>query len=356
MVLKRPTPLFLIDLLKVIAALLIILHHLSSYGQVARDATSALPKIMTWCLEYGHYAVQIFLVMAGYLAAQSLSHYVESTFNSTHLVKVIVNRYLRLLVPYAAALVITVFCAWLTRFWVSDEFVGQSETLFQFLAHLFFLQGILGLDAISAGVWYVEIDWQLYAVLAILMISYPSYQALLWTIGMLAVSSLLIFNRSSQYEVYFIYFMGAYSLGVLAYLSRSYSNQAINRLARYALVVIGFIIAVASFKQFWLRNILAWCVAMVLILWGAAPYPKLNAHNRLWLKAISWGSQRSYCAFLIHFSFILLANALYIGSGLYDRQNGLIALGLMAGVILLTGVTANLLYRWVELPARKLKI
>ena len=69
----RQQPLLLIDFLKLSAALLIILHHLSSYGQIAEDARSLLPGLMTWLFEYGRYAVQIFLVMAGYLAAQSLS-------------------------------------------------------------------------------------------------------------------------------------------------------------------------------------------------------------------------------------------------------------------------------------------
>ena len=149
----RQQPLFLIDLLKVLAALLIILHHLSSYGQIAEDARSVLPGIMTWLFEYGRYAVQIFLVMAGYLAAQSLSRFATVKFSAQGLLKVILNRYLRLFGPYAAALLFTILCAYIARFWVNDEFVGESETLGQFLAHLFFIQGILGLDSISVGVF-----------------------------------------------------------------------------------------------------------------------------------------------------------------------------------------------------------
>ena len=161
---KQASPLFLIDLLKVFAALVIILHHLSSYGQIAEDARAFLPGIMNWLFEYGRFAVQIFLVMAGYLATQSLNRYVTSKFSGQNLLRLIVNRYLRLFAPYIAALMFTIFCAWIARFWVSDEFVGETETLGQFVAHVFFLQGILGLDSISAGAWYVAIDWQLYSV------------------------------------------------------------------------------------------------------------------------------------------------------------------------------------------------
>jgi peptidoglycan/LPS O-acetylase OafA/YrhL len=352
----RQQPLFLIDLLKVLAALLIILHHLSSYGQIAQDARSVLPGIMTWLFEYGRYAVQIFLVMAGYLAAQSLSRFATIKFSAQGLLKVILNRYLRLFGPYAAALLFTIACAYIARFWVSDEFVGESETLGQFLAHLFFIQGILGLDSISAGAWYIAIDWQLYAILAILLISYPSYQAVIWVISILAVSSLLFFNRSGEYEAYFIYFIGSYGLGVLAYLAKCFVDKGVNRLAKTALVVIGLIIAISSFQQIWLRNFLAWFVAIALLLWGNMPYPSLAKNKEFLLKAIAWGSLRSYSAFLIHFAFILLANTLYIATGMHAHESGALALVLMLVVVVCSTIAANYLYRWVEVPSAKLKV
>ncbi len=352
----RQQPLFLIDLLKVLAALLIILHHLSSYGQIAQDVFSVLPGLMTWLFEYGRYAVQIFLVMAGYLAAQSLSRYSNKKFSSQGLLKLILNRYLRLFGPYAAALVFTIICAYIARYWVNDEFVGESETLGQFLAHLFFIQGILGLDSISAGAWYIAIDWQLYSVLAILLISFPSYQAVIWVISILAVSSLLFFNRSGDYEAYFIYFIGSYGLGVLAYLAKCFENSSVNRLAKTALIVIGCIIAISSLQQVWLRNFLAWFVAIALLFWGDKPYPISQRGDSAFLKVIGWGSPRSYSAFLIHFAFILLANTLYIATGMHTYESGPLALSLMLGVVICSTVAANYLYRWVEVPSIKLKI
>ncbi len=187
--------------------------------------------------------------MTGYLAAQSLSRYANNRFSAQGLLKIILNSYLRLFAPYATALIFTILCAYIARFWVNDEFVGESETLSQFLAHLFFIQGILGLDSISAGAWYIAIDWQLYSVLAILLISFSSYQAVIWIISILAVASLLTFNRSGEYEAYFIYFIGSYGLGVLAYLSNCFQNQDINRVAKINLALIGVVIAVSFFQQ-----------------------------------------------------------------------------------------------------------
>ena len=346
----------LIDFLKVFAALLIILHHLSSYGQMAEDARQFLPGVMTWLFEYGRYAVQIFLVMGGYLAAQSLTR-TRDIRNPRTALKLIFNRYLRLFAPYVVALLITILCAWVARFWVQDEFVGESETLGQFLAHLFFLQGILGLDSISAGAWYVAIDWQLYAVLAIMLGMFPGFRSLIWVSTILIVASLLYFNRLSDYENYFIYFIGSYGLGVLAQLAKNDADPAVNRLARILIIIIGLVILVTSFDHLWIRNILAYFVAIALIIWGGRAYKDekhAKMHNLVF--SILWGSRRSYCAFLLHFSFILLANTLYIAWGMDQRHDGAMALAMMFLALVASWVAANYLYRFVEVPSRHFKL
>ncbi len=346
----------LIDFLKVFAALLIILHHLSSYGQMAEDARQFLPGVMTWLFEYGRYAVQIFLVMGGYLAAQSLTR-TSDIRNPRTALKLIFNRYLRLFAPYVVALLITILCAWVARFWVQDEFVGESETLGQFLAHLFFLQGILGLDSISAGAWYVAIDWQLYAVLAIMFGMFPGFRSLIWVSTILIVASLLYFNRLSDYENYFIYFIGSYGLGVLAQLAKNDVDPAANRLARILIIIIGLVILVTSFDHLWIRNILAYFVAIALIVWGGRAYKDekhAKMHNLVF--SILWGSRRSYCAFLLHFSFILLANTLYIAWGMDQRHDGAMALAMMFLALVASWVAANYLYRLVEVPSRHFKL
>jgi peptidoglycan/LPS O-acetylase OafA/YrhL len=59
----------LVDFLKTFAAFAIVLHHFLNYGQLAEDARNFFPIMMTWLFEYGRFAVQIFLVLGGYLAA-----------------------------------------------------------------------------------------------------------------------------------------------------------------------------------------------------------------------------------------------------------------------------------------------
>ena len=319
---------------------------------------------MTWLFEYGRYAVQIFLVMGGYLAAQSLTR-TSDLKNPQAVLKTIFNRYLRLFSSYVVALLVTIACAWVARFWVQDEFVGESETLGQFLAHLFFLQGILGLDSISAGVWYVAIDWQLYAILAIMLSMFPSLRSLIWMLLPLCVASLLYFNRDGSYENYFIYFIGAYGLGVLAQLCKNYPDQSVNRSAKILMLTIGLVIIISSFQQFWLRNILAYIVAIALIFFGDWAYkdqkqihqrPQHQSKVHKLVNGILWGSRRSYCAFLIHFSFVLLANTLYIGWGMSQRHDGALAIALIFIALASSWATANLLYRWIEVPSRNFKL
>ena len=63
----------LIDILKVIAAQCIVLHHFSAYGPLSEAASSALPEVFEWLYDNARIAVQVFLVIAGYLAARSFA-------------------------------------------------------------------------------------------------------------------------------------------------------------------------------------------------------------------------------------------------------------------------------------------
>jgi peptidoglycan/LPS O-acetylase OafA/YrhL len=377
---SKPASFLLIDLLKTVAALLIIFHHLANYGQIAKDAQSYLPGFMRWLSNYGSYAVELFLVMAGYLATQSLTRFAHIPFSVSGYTQAIINRYIRLLGPYVVALLITIACAYIARLWISDEYVGATETFTQFLAHLFLLQGMLGIDSISAGVWYIAIDWQLYAILTLLLMSYSNYRVLIWSLIALLLGSLLFFNRSADFDNYFIYFIGYYGLGVLAYLARGFADDRVNRLAQAALILLGFIILLASFFGDFSRSALSWFVAMALLFWGNRSYPVQFTHRALnvghgdndrgntssgassssrkpiFFKAIGLGGKLSYCAFLIHFPLILLANTLYIASGIYSHESGLFAISLMLGVLVCTVLSAHCLYQWVELPISKYKI
>ena len=99
---------WLIDVLKVLAAQIIVIHHCVSYGELASAAKELLPSVSAFLFDYGRYAVQIFLVMAGYLAAQSaekaiaISHAHSQLSGSRLVLQLAIRRYLRLVGPYVA--------------------------------------------------------------------------------------------------------------------------------------------------------------------------------------------------------------------------------------------------------------
>ena len=64
----------LIDLGKALASQLIVWHHLAAYGPVADTLHAAWPAWMDWLYDYGRMAVQVFLVLGGYLALPGLLH------------------------------------------------------------------------------------------------------------------------------------------------------------------------------------------------------------------------------------------------------------------------------------------
>jgi peptidoglycan/LPS O-acetylase OafA/YrhL len=293
--------------------------------------------------------------MAGYLAAQSFENRMAvqtpaSKKGAGSVVQLALRRYLRLVGPYVVALLITIVCAMLARQWSADEYIGQPETIAQVLAHLFLMQGVLGYESISAGVWYVAIDWQLFTALAVV---YAVFQRPAMRIGILTiliVASLLFFNRHADYENSFIYFIGSYGLGILAYWASSLNAIKVNLpwvSAKKVLLAIAFIILVSTLHSVWLRNYLAIGIAFLLLYAGNRPYP----HPQAWLaSAMQWASARAYCAFLIHFAFILLANTTLIALGIQSQG---VAVAAIAVVSILSWIAANYLYRWVELPVSR---
>jgi peptidoglycan/LPS O-acetylase OafA/YrhL len=53
---------------------------------------------------------------------------------------------------------------------------------------------------------------------------------------------------------------------------------------------------------------------------------------------------------------VLLANTLYIAWGMNQRHDGFLAIAIMAIAVAVSWMAATLLYRWVEVPSRKLKL
>ena len=336
-----------IDILKGLACLLIVAHHLAFYGPMSTVVYLVAPALTDWLYHYGRMAVQVFLVISGFLAARSLAPQGLAIFTSPG--KLIFQRYCRLAPAYLAAVAVSVGVAAVVRPWFAHPSVPAEPTLLQLLAHGLLLQDVLGLEALSAGVWYVAIDFQLFA-LTVLMFSlarrlqqrWPVLRAWPFSAGrmmtlMLCAASLFAFNIDSRWDITGLYFFGAYGLGMLAYWA-SHSDRP-----GPWLLTIGVLAGTALLVDFRGRLMLALTLASGLAC--LQRYASGVGPTRWLERQLAGLGKISYSIFLIHFPVCLLVNAA-VG---YFWPTALVAnaLGLLAAFAL-SILAGNVLYRCVE--------
>ena len=341
-----------IDALKLIGSQLIVLHHLSAYGPVADAVSQAAPGLMRWLYDYARMAVQVFLVLGGYLAVQSLMPTGRASTASPG--RTLLRRYLRLALPFMAAMLLAVACAALARQWLSADFMPAAPSWGQALAHALLLHGVLGVDALSAGVWYVAIDFQLFALMALCMWlahqvgrghAFARKLARALVVGLLLLS-LFHFNRDPDWDNWALYFFASYGMGaVAAWAGKSRRPGLILAL----LALIGVSALALDFRG---RIALALAVALWLgtKLWPRAVkwrHKRVPALPTVLVRPVSVLGQASYALFLVHFPVLMLANALFVHAGLTTPLAGLIALLVSWGAC--TAVALGFAYH-VEIP------
>lgn len=335
-----------IDLLKSIAVQFIIFHHISNYGPIQEVLKEWMPNLVDWFSFNGRFAVQVFLVIGGYLAAKNLPR----TLEKFKLPRTIINRYLRLMPTYFVALIVIMICAWLARHIHYEEYIGHPQTIQQVVAHLFLIEHLLKFESISVGVWYVAIDWQLYIFLAILLAIFKSNRNILFILSVFITVSLMYFGQKPNFENYFLYFIGAYGLGAIAFMGEDTSHVSTQKPARILLILFSILILSDTFFEIRIKNVLEIILALLLTWLGNVTYGATQLRGA-WICV--WFSQRSYSAFLIHFSTILLGNSIFYW---FNISNPYIAMVFVGAMWLTSWVFANLLYKFVEYPSRNLQL
>lgn len=331
----------LIDALKAIAALLVLTHHFSSYGPLAESARHHFPAVFDWLFAYGRMAVQVFLVIAGFLAARGLA--AQGQALSASPLPLIWKRYQRLVVPYLAAIGLAIIAAAIADRWLDDEAIPARATFRQWLAHAALLHGLLGIDALSAGVWYIAIDFQLFALMAILL--WAGRRRLVAPAMVLAVAtaSLFWFNRDATWDNWAIYFFGSYGLGAAAWWA---SARGRLRLWLGLIATIGIAALVEDFR---LRIAIALAVALLLAFSRRSGLLERWPQGRL----AAFFGRISYSVFLVHFPVLLLANALFANSAPRDAAAitwwTLVTWGACIGA-------GMAFHRWIEVPAGKVQM
>jgi len=294
-----------IDALKAVGAQLIVLHHLAFYGPMTDWTHRVLPDLVEWLSQDARMAVQMFLVVAGFLAARSLAPAGRLKVPGPAPLALLWQRYARVALPYLASLLVAMVCTEVARFWMTHDSLPDSPDLWQFVTHALLVHTLLDVDSLSAGVWYVAIDFQLYAVLLGLLwlLGRTERQHLVQPLVLLVVlASLLHFNRDADWDSWAIYFFGAYGMGALAWWGSDPADGGRGLRLWSLIVVLGLLALAVEWRT---RIALAMLVALTL-LWS-----RRSGWLHTWPRsaALAYLSRISYSVFLLNFPVALVVNA-----------------------------------------------
>jgi peptidoglycan/LPS O-acetylase OafA/YrhL len=337
----------LINLLKAGAAQLIVLHHLAFYGPMADAARPLMPSVVDWLDHNGRIAVQAFLVISGFLVAKSLSPAGQPGIGNP--LGTIWRRYIKLAPPFIVAMFLAIGASALARTWMIHDSISAPPNLSQLAAHVFLLQSVLGYESLSAGAWYVAIDFQLYALITCLLWlggriagNRPTawLMPLLVTLGV--TISLLYFNRDADFDVWAPYFFGSYGLGILAWWASDPRRPFVATFALVVMMVVPTMLALGL--DFRIRIAVAAVVACVLFLFGRT---RLSTYASSGWSVVNYLGKISYSIFLVHFPVCLVVNAAFtrfVPDDAYLQGAGVLwawAASVAAGAVF---------FHWVETP------
>jgi peptidoglycan/LPS O-acetylase OafA/YrhL len=334
-----------IDNIKGIACLLIVFHHLAFYGPMSDVANAVIPNIINFSFDYARLAVAMFLCIGGFLTGLKLS---EPNFFTKHSVQqVIWQKYLRLVIPYLGAIVLAIAASFLASRLMQHHSISAMPDAPQLLSHLFFLQNILGYESLSAGLWYVAIDFQLFAVCALLIFLVEKLSPASWSykstrlisliiFSALTIASVTFFNRHDIYDVWFVFFFATYGLGLLtAFLVRSQSHR----------VLILTVVAVTIFSLYYqdFRERLSVALLMAFLLFSS--YESNWSKSKLWNNPLRKIGKMSYSIFLVHFPVSLVISGIWAQLYPSDPWMNVLGMGLSALLSLLLAIP---FYKYIE--------
>jgi peptidoglycan/LPS O-acetylase OafA/YrhL len=341
----------LINLLKAGAAQLIVLHHLAFYGPMADQARPLMPALIDWLDDYARIAVQVFLAVGGFLAAKSLSPQAHPGIVKP--LGTIWRRYIKLAPPFMVAMLLAIAASALASQWMTHDSISPPPNLSQLGAHLLLLHGVLGYESLSAGAWYVAIDFQLYALTTLLLWGagrftgrFAGQRSRSWLMPVLVTlgvcASLLYFNRDAAWDEWAPYFFGSYALGMLAWWASDSTRRPGEVTLLLAMMVLPTLVALAI--DFRSRIAVALVVACVLFLFGRNRLASCRSQG--WT-LVNRMATISFSVFLVHFPVCLVVNAAFtrfVSDQPHEQALGMLvawAASLAAGAAF---------YRWVELP------
>lgn len=298
-----------IDALRAVAAQLIVWHHLAFYGPLSDVARPLTPFIIDLLHHHGRMAVQVFLVIGGFVTAQHLERLPRLDLRG--FVGEVARRYQRTGGPYLITLLLAVAANAVADLWMDHRSISAPPSAMQLLAHAVYLQDVLGYEALSAGIWYLAVDFQLFilvlTVSAVLrsVLAFASFDAAVIVtatrsvFGTLGAASLFWFNRDAAFDHWAVYFFGSYFLGMLLRWTLVGSSAPWVMAGYLAMMIAALVID-------WRPRLLVAALTAVIIV--------LVAHRRALQRwpdnaVVTYLGRISFSLFLVHFPICLVVNA-----------------------------------------------
>jgi len=308
-------------------------------------ANPVIPKTIDFLIHYARLAVAVFLCVGGFLTGLKLS---EPNFFVKHSIQqVIWHKYLRLVIPYLGAIALAIAASFVASRLMQHHSISAMPDVPQLLSHLFFLQNILGYESLSAGLWYVAIDFQLFAVCALVVFLVEKLSLASWSYRItrlislmifcaLTIASVVFFNRHDVYDVWFVFFFASYGLGFLAaHLAKSQSHQVL------ILSVVAITIFSLYYQDFRERLLIALLMAFLLF----SSHESNWSQSKLWNNPLRKIGEMSYSIFLVHFPVSLVISGIWVHAYPSDPWMNILGMGLSALLSLLLAIP---FYKYIE--------
>lgn len=342
----------LVDALRALASTIIVWHHIALYWPRSAQVIPVVSEALLWLRLNGR-ATQLFFVIGGFVMAHSLS---RRQWDGLVFGRYVVHRYFRLGLPYVGAMVLALGACALGRGIISEYVAGAPPSLPQVLAHLLFLQKILGYESFSAGMWFVCINFQMSLIFAALLLmrdmqasrSLALPLVLAW---LLAIAALFYFNLDERWDPWAMYFFAHFFTGVMAY----YGLQS-PTLQRLFWLYVGATVLALAYRCWldhgqWtlatLRVMVSLLVGLVLFLSVKTGLAQRWPRNRV----VAYLGRTSYSLFLVHFPVLVLVLTLWTWLGWTSP------LGTVTGLwttYLASLLASDAFYRHLETPAARL--
>lgn len=282
-----------VDALRGLAALVVVLFHAMEGGHIP-NLEKVMPAWVKFALSHGNQGVAIFFVLSGFVIAHSLYTVHVTTPIAA---RFMARRSIRLDPPYWAAIVVAI------AFGTVSSIVVPGKTLFglssgQVLAHLFYLQDILGYPSLNTVFWTLCLEVQFYLLyVAMLLIARndpdsPRQGAAAPTILVVAAIASLLWPTgvvtSPLWRGSFLPLWHGFLVGALAYWS--WRNRS---LVPVLLATIAILILFTKWNPFSIT-----CAMTAFALWGVACSGSIKrALDWRWLQFLG---AISYSLYLLH--------------------------------------------------------